>query len=387
MALSAPVPDDIESQTSHSTHSDSSPGSKRRDRHKASSGQDDVESQTSQTPSTYFTANSDCEVNSHRGLAGKSAPDASMRRGVALEKIFGTLADKVTKRMREKEVRAYAEVCSFEGLLVQGVTSPDCRTINGIYVPAGTEYNGKALFRKRGDPEIWLRFVRVKGKNNWMVSNTADKESLSDRGVMFCHEKNLSDPADATTWSVWTGRRWEVQSRVVVQHHSRGCDWVEDFAALCQQRGYSTEAGLSLAEFVELVSNPESPGHASDEDLEEALLRLELPTVLADAKEARRLAWIHDLFKLLDTRGTGRLDEAGLKHYAELCGFEGSAADWNEEYRSQCSKNKWDPAVGVDAAQFAQLVNDAAGEGYCTDTELSSLVVYVAQKRAKALPK
>lgn len=369
--------DGAESQTSRSTRS-----SRRRTQARtqqalaaASACQDEVESQTSHTPSTYFTADSEGDVT------GPLAEQLSVWRGMQLEKIFRSLAGE-TKRMREKELLRYAELCSFEGLRVLGAAAAE--SANGVYVPAGTEYNGKALFRKRGGSSMWFRYVLSKHRHNWMVSSTADKDANKDRGVLFSHEKNLSDPTKARRWSVWTGSRWEVQESISVSHQSRTSDWAQEYTALCKERGFDASAGLGLAEFLELVSDPGSRGYTSNEDLHEALLRQQLPPVVEDGASVSRLSWIYELFKLLDAKQAGRLDEKGLKHYAELCGFEGDAADWKEEYQSQCSRYAWDPKAGVDVTQFAHLVNDEDGEGYCTEAELLNLLSYVRQQKGDA---
>jgi len=57
-----------------------------------------------------------------------------------------------------------------------------CTTTNGAFDLVPELYNGRALFRKRDDKTLWLRFTKG---NNWMVSSTASKDANSDSGWEF----------------------------------------------------------------------------------------------------------------------------------------------------------------------------------------------------------
>ena len=61
--------------------------------------------------------------------------------------------------------------------------------------------NGKVLFQKKGDKDIWLRYVTYNDHKSWMLSTTkvfAFKEEAS--GFAHCIETGLSDPAQAKRW-------------------------------------------------------------------------------------------------------------------------------------------------------------------------------------------
>jgi hypothetical protein len=54
--------------------------------------------------------------------------------------------------------------------------------VHGAYDLMPELYNGRALFRKRDNKTVWLRFTTAK---NWIVSPAADKEANSDAGHAF----------------------------------------------------------------------------------------------------------------------------------------------------------------------------------------------------------
>ena len=54
---------------------------------------------------------------------------------------------------------------------------------------AANIYNGRALFRKRGDGDMCLRYVTHNNCNNWMVSTTRSKDNLNQSGFCYGIEK------------------------------------------------------------------------------------------------------------------------------------------------------------------------------------------------------
>lgn len=70
--------------------------------------------------------------------------------------------------------------------------------------------------------------------------------------------------------------------------------------------------------------------------------------------------------------GKGCLGSEEMLIFAKLTGFEGSAADWQEEFQSLCQELG---AQGIDLATFSRLVDDASEQGcFCTDEELRNII-------------
>ena len=88
--------------------------------------------------------------------------------------------------------------------------------LNGVYEPTGTRYNGKVLFRKRNDPNRWLRFNK---QRRWAISNTQDKDEdacavlgiprwgLSEwcYSCVSLHKPDIEHPTQVDKWMVLEG--------------------------------------------------------------------------------------------------------------------------------------------------------------------------------------
>lgn len=84
---------------------------------------------------------------------------------------------------------------------------------------------------------------------------------------------------------------------------------------------------------------------------------------------------IASLFKALNVSGSGYVNGGELHPLARHTGFEGSSAEWQQEYADLCSDLRLHPEVGMPEAVFASFVNDRSSAGcYCSDEELSSLL-------------
>jgi hypothetical protein len=73
-----------------------------------------------------------------------------------------------------------------------------CTSTNGVFDLVPELYNGRALFRKRDDKTLWLRFTKNK---NWAVSSTAEKDANSNSGWAFAPGTD-SDLPPVSGWSV-----------------------------------------------------------------------------------------------------------------------------------------------------------------------------------------
>jgi hypothetical protein len=75
----------------------------------------------------------------------------------------------------------------------------NCRLVNGAYDLTGELYNGRVLFRKRGDDSLCLRFTK---SGHWMVSPVANKDANDDLGyaTSTCSDQDQHLPPPSEWW-------------------------------------------------------------------------------------------------------------------------------------------------------------------------------------------
>jgi hypothetical protein len=83
-----------------------------------------------------------------------------------------------------------------------------------------------------------------------------------------------------------------------------------------------------------------------------------------------RDAFITEIFCALDISGTGRLNSEALLRFTKICGFDGNAAEWQEEFLKLCTLYGWNPVLGPDRDGFANHLNDESHHGHMEDHEL-----------------
>ena len=104
------------------------------------------------------------------------------------------------------------------GVVKKGVSND---FINGMYEATNDEYNGRPLFRKKGDGDKWLRYTK---NNQWMVGTTAGKDANNDTGLCHSVQKDLQHPTEESDWKVHTGGTWEVQRSIAVRNAGTAAD-------------------------------------------------------------------------------------------------------------------------------------------------------------------
>jgi len=86
------------------------------------------------------------------------------------------------------------------------------------------------------------------------------------------------------------------------------------------------------------------------------------------------------LFHTLTADGSpGFVGADQLHRFARACGFHGTHAEWQAEYKAICSRYSADSGAGLEPAQFKQFLDDPEGSAHCTAGDLydlSDLLVY-----------
>ena len=97
---------------------------------------------------------------------------------------------------------------------VDGASGDCASVVNGVFALEEELYNGRALYRKVGDPHCWLRFAP---NRCWVISDTVDKDANNNDGVAFSSSRGLSLPTDSSVWEVWVDGKFVKQAAMRVQ--------------------------------------------------------------------------------------------------------------------------------------------------------------------------
>ncbi len=82
-------------------------------------------------------------------------------------------------------------------VIISGASGDSAEFVNGSFLCVDELYNGRALYQKVGDPNAWLRYLKV---STWAVSDTADK--VANNNICYAHSVN-GGMAFATGESLW----------------------------------------------------------------------------------------------------------------------------------------------------------------------------------------
>jgi hypothetical protein len=96
-------------------------------------------------------------------------------------------------------------------VIISGASGNNAAFVNGSFLCVDELYNGRALYRKEGDPNAWLCYCM---SSKWAVSTTADKVANNDS--CYAHSVNM-DMAFATgesLWNVFADGKWVEQKAV-----------------------------------------------------------------------------------------------------------------------------------------------------------------------------
>lgn len=140
-------------------------------------------------------------------------------------------------------------------------------------------------------------------------------------------------------------------------------DWARQYSQLCPGRGWRQQP-MPVEAFAALLEEEDGPLHCDDTALQFILMAL-----------GSRQELIFSIFRALDTERDERLGARHLRRFAELCGFRGEDEEWAAEYEALIARYDWDVEHGVDAKAFAQMLNDPAGNGHCTEDELKVMIM------------
>ena len=97
---------------------------------------------------------------------------------------------------------------------VDGASGDLASVLNGVFAREEELYNGRALYRKVGDPNCWLRFTP---NSRWIISYTVNKDANNNAGVAYSSSRDLSLPTDSSVWEVGVDDEFVKQAAMRVQ--------------------------------------------------------------------------------------------------------------------------------------------------------------------------
>jgi len=116
------------------------------------------------------------------------------------------------------------------------------------------------------------------------------------------------------------------------------------------------------------------PATVADPPLQAPLPPTALRPQSPSAPSLSRGVLLRTVFHLCDVDGDGFLNSDEMQRFARQKGFDGTQAEWLDEYNILCREVNVDPAKGIDVLVLERLANDASSCGcYCDDGELQAM--------------
>ena len=98
-------------------------------------------------------------------------------------------------------------------VIISGASGNNAAFVNGSFLCVDELYNGRALYRKDGDPNAWLRYCL---DSTWGVSNTADKVANNNFCKAYSVNKGMAFATGESLWNVRVDGKWVEQKAVRV---------------------------------------------------------------------------------------------------------------------------------------------------------------------------
>ena len=84
-------------------------------------------------------------------------------------------------------------------VIISGASGNNAAFVNGSFLCVDELYNGRALYRKDGDPNAWLLYLK---SSRWAVSTTADKVANNDSCKAYSVNMGMAFATGESLWNV-----------------------------------------------------------------------------------------------------------------------------------------------------------------------------------------
>jgi hypothetical protein len=98
-------------------------------------------------------------------------------------------------------------------VIISGASGNNAAFVNGSFLCVDELYNGRALYRKDGDPNAWLRYLM---DSYWAVSDTADKVANNNTRYAYSVNPGMALATGESLWKVSVDGKWVEQKAVRV---------------------------------------------------------------------------------------------------------------------------------------------------------------------------
>jgi len=90
-------------------------------------------------------------------------------------------------------------------------------------------YNGNPLFRKQGDPGMWLLFKKDK---TWCITSTESKNANDKTAYCCCSKAGIDHPSLADNWQMYEDEKWKDHPSIKLKvkqpgEHLENAKWKE----------------------------------------------------------------------------------------------------------------------------------------------------------------
>jgi hypothetical protein len=115
-----------------------------------------------------------------------------------------------------RHVDDHVNLCQFVTIAGASRGRRDYRPyVNGVFDLVPELHNGRPLFRKRDDEDVWLRCAR---DGDWMVSSTEAKDANNLRGWALAPGSDYEDLPAVSGWRVSDGKGYAPDNGITVTH-------------------------------------------------------------------------------------------------------------------------------------------------------------------------
>ena len=84
-------------------------------------------------------------------------------------------------------------------VIISGAIGDNAAFVNGSFLCVDELYNGRALYRKDGDPNAWLRYCL---DSRWAVSDTANKVANNNSCKAYSVNMGMAFATGESLWNV-----------------------------------------------------------------------------------------------------------------------------------------------------------------------------------------
>ena len=84
-------------------------------------------------------------------------------------------------------------------VIISGASGNYAEFVNGSFLCVDELYNGRALYQKVGDPNVWLRYLK---SSRWAVTTTADKVANNNGCKALSVNMGMAFATGESLWKV-----------------------------------------------------------------------------------------------------------------------------------------------------------------------------------------